>query len=475
MIRMVLTRLECNCLAADDGVAAQSDSSLSGATLAGGPVDTDLTFTLTLKDQFSNDITSTTLTCASFVFAITLGAPTTVATPSCAAGASATFDLRWKNTVAGSWSIAVESKTGVTGWKLSTTAVLTPVALDTSRSTYDAGISPLAGENGNLDIYAKDRFDNAHTAQYATFTATVSSFTPFDGGDSSVPPLSLGAWSFNTGGRYAATYSATRSGLYSVTVTESGSAVGSGPFELKIEPNRLWAPAMGAKITGAGATAVSAGHPASFNVRGVDKYGNVYSKGAVAFTANITADNTGKSISSTTSPGTGGGWSTCSYTTTATGTYSVAITLTDIGQFDNAGGNRPSVFQVTGTAEEQRATSSIHFVSSAAAISATAGVKQALVMQERDEFGNLRSISADQFIVSLTGPYTYPVNVSDVAGGRYDLSFAPTISGTYSIIIRAGSASGQQLTTDSFSMVVQPAAPHHTATMLESYPSSDFN
>jgi hypothetical protein len=310
VIRMVLTRLECTCLAADDGVAASSKSSLSGATLGGGPVDSDLTFTLTLKDQFSNDITSTTLTCASFVFVITLDAPTTVATLRCAAGASATFDLSWKSTVAGNWSIAVNANTG--GLSLRHTAVLTPVALDASRSTYDAGISPLAGENGNLDIYAKDQFNNAQASPGATFQATVTSFTPFDGGDSSVPPLSLGAWSFNTpGGRYAATYSATRSGLYSVTVTESGYTVGSGPFQLKIEPNRLWAPAMGAKITGPGATAASAGHPASFNVKGVDKYGNTYSKGAVAFTANITADNTGKSISSTTSPGSGEGWSTC--------------------------------------------------------------------------------------------------------------------------------------------------------------------
>ena len=463
--------MSCVSLAADNGVAANSQSSLSGTTLGGGPVDSDLSFKLQLKDRFNNDITSTDLTCDDFVFTIAL--PATTATPSCAAGASATFDLSWKSTVAGSWSIAVTATTGELS--LSHTAVLTPLALDASVSTYSAGIAPMAGDSGNLDIYAKDRFGNAKTAAGASFEATVTGFTPLDGGDNVVPTLSLGAWSFNDGGRYAATYTATRSGVYSVTVTESGSTVGSGPFELKVEPNRFWAPAMGAKISGAGATAASAGHEASFNVVGVDKYGNVYSKGAVEFTAAITADDTGVSIDSTRSEGTGTGWSRCSYTTTATGMYSVAITLTDIGQFDNAGGSKPSVFKVTGTAEEQRTTSSIHFVSSTVAIDATAGVKQVVVMQERDEFGNLRTISADQFTVSLTGPYAYPVNVTDVAGGKYDLSLAPTISGTYSIVIRAGSASGQQLTTDSFSMVVQPAAPHHTATILEAYPSSDFN
>jgi len=339
-------------------------------------------------------------------------------------------------------------------------------------STYDAGNAPVSGDAGNLDIFAKDHFGNALTADGATFNATVSSFTAEDGGDSSLPSLTLGVQSFNSEGRYAMTYSATRSGVYSVAVTESGSTVGSGPLQLKIEPSKFWAPAMDAAINGDGATEASAGLEASFSLKGVDKYGNKYSKGAVTFTAVITADNTGAAVTSTIAAGTDGS-STCSYTVTATGAYSVAITLTDGGQFDPAGSASPSSLAVSATAKETGQITAIEFLTSTAAMTTSAGSSVLVSMQENDEFGNLRTISQEQFSIVLTGPYTYTVNISDVSLGKYELTMEPTISGTYGIQIRAGSASGDVLTTDSFSLRVNPAAPYHIGTMIENSGSYD--
>lgn len=457
-------------LAADDGSDSASKSALSGANLAGGPVDSALSFTLTLKDRFDNALTNTTLTCDDFVFAITLGSPSAVATPSCSAGSGASFELTWTTTVSGSWTIAVTAKAGTLS--LQQTSVLTPLVLDGAKSMYDAGITPVAGEDGNLDILVKDKFSNALTAAGATFVATVSSFRALDGGASSVPVLNLETASFNGGGRYAMTYSATRSGIYSVTVTESGSTIGPGPFEIKIEPTKFWAPAMSASMSGDGATQAAAGHEASFDVKGVDKYGNKYSQGAVAFSAAITADSDGASIPSTVSAGTDGS-STCSYTITATGTYAVAITLTDGGQFDPTGSNSPNALAVTATAEETRTTSSFKFLSDTASMTGTAGVSKVVRVQEVDEFGNLRTISDESFTIMLSGPYMYSVNVSDQSDGKYDLTLAPTISGTYSVSVRADSASGKQLTTTAFSLLVKPAEPHHSGTILQNF--GDYN
>ena len=370
--------------------------------------------------------------------------------------------------MAGDWTISVVAATGL---KLQKTAVLTPLVLDTSVSTLNAGIAPISGDNGNLDIYAKDQFGNAQTAAGATFVATISSFQSEDGGDSSVPNLTLGAPSFISGGRYAMTYSATRSGVYSVTVTESGSTVGSGPLELKIVPSRLWTPAMNAAISGDGATKAAAGHVAVFTVKGVDQYGNKLSQGAISLSVAITADN-GAAVTSVIAAGTDGS-STCSYMVTATGAYSVAITLTDSGQFDPAGTASLSALAMSATPEETRQISAIKFLNNTEAMMASAGLNTIVLMQEKDEYGNLRTISLEQFSIELSGPYIFPVMFSDKTLGKYELTMAPTISGTYSIQIRAGSASGDVLTTDSFSLLVNPAAPNDTGTIIENSGSYD--
>ena len=408
------------------------------------PVDSNVSFTLTLRDKFSNTLPSTSLTCNDFLFTISL--PSATAIPSCGAGIGSNFTVSWKSTVAGTWTIAVTAKSG--SLSLQATAVLTPLALDASKSTYDASIPPVSGENGILAIYVKDKFNNALTAAGAMFNTSVTGFSALDGGDTSIPGLSLGTPQFASGGRYDLTYSATRSGLYSVTIRESGSILGSGPAQLKIEPTKFWRLAM--NISGDGAIKASAGHLASFKVKGVDKFGNRHSQGAVGFTAAITAIQDGNLITSTTVAGQDGS-STCSYTVTASGSYSVSITLIDSGQFDSAGGNTLSTLFVTATAEESRPSSSIYFVNDTTALVGTAGVSMIVQMQEKDEFGNLRTISLEHFAVSLDldMPYSYSVSVADVDSGKYNLNLAPTRSGTYRIKIQTGQ---QELTKGIFSL-----------------------
>lgn len=441
--------------AVDGGITSDSMTSL---IVSEGATGASVSAYIYLKDAYGNSVSDTTVICANVSIVITSQEDTAVTViPTCTIVSPGTYQLLWSSEKSGTWTME-----GVIGSRmLSKDVVLTPGTMMASLSSISQTFVPRAGEDGTIAISAFDQYSNPVTTTTMTWASVAASFSALDGGDnSSVAHVTFNAVSYVSPGLFVVEFTTTRSGNFWFQVSVDGAVVGGAAAPFKVEPNLLHGTAT--QVESANFGSLSAGVAHTFKVTGVDVYGNVHSSGGVDLSAVL--NRTGWTVASLASAvtvvkGTDGA-SSCTVTVTRTGAYTLALELTGDGL--TTGGDNDVVaaspYTLTVSAEETTAASSISFEAAAASLTATAGVASAFIMQEVDQFGNLRSVSGEAFDVQLDlsggEGYSAGATLTDRADGTYSVSMNPTRSGTY--IVSVALTSGATLATNNFGLTVMP-------------------
>ena len=344
------------------GGAMATGTHIYDSPSAGGVVGQDITFSLQVRDGFGNDVTAASV---GFSYAVTLE-PIGVAATVTPRG-DGQYSVSYSCTTSGTYTLTVRSSDSQLNTQYGVT--LTPGNADLSKFS-GSGVS--TGDAGALVQYVvqgRDTYGNALTADSgSSFSITVGHLV--NGQHEQVAAQTSVAYAAE--GRYDVTFTLTASGSYSVSIFSAGTstplAVVGSPFERAVQPGVRSAGdclVTGNVIANGGAGALSAGTTAQISVTSVDSYGNRYTAGDTSFSLAVsgptscsrTVGDTGIAgpcaitfTRSSAAGGSGDGSSTVTFILTLSGTYSLALSLTDT---HTAGGNAlgSSPYQVTISAD----------------------------------------------------------------------------------------------------------------------------
>lgn len=458
---------DCISFAADDGLdATVSTSFIGGAGSASGTVNTDMSFTLTLQDQYSNVVTSTHTTCSKLSFSMQLSGTSSTLAPTCTYLGGGVFQGAFRTNFAGSWIISV-----IGGSRIMTKT--TRIASDGFQASQcsasvDDTNPPRAAAAGSMALLAKDQFGNVLTNSTdpgVGWALSVMAFAALDGGSSAVPTMTFGVPAWSSGGSYAVSFQSTRSGQFSVAVSIGGVGVSGSPVAVRIEPALL---SGGAMSPSGNLSALVAGISTPFTVRGKDAYGNAHSKGSISFSATL-SNSSGATVQTLkTTAGTLGEGS-ASVIVTLSAPYSLSLALTGGGDYVGSPIIGAGPYTIAVNPVETGNPASFSWVpQDSSQLVATAGQGLVVKMWEKDAYGNKRTLSGQTFIATLSGAKSVSGTVTDVGGGQYNMSALLTLAGNYAIsVTTAGSTA--VIFTEAFSVKVGPAVMSEKGTLRQDY------
>ena len=217
-------------------------------------------------------------------------------------------------------------------------------------------------------------------------------------------------------GTYIGSYTPTAAGTDRVAVTMDGTPISGSPFTSKVGAGSV-SPANSTATVPSG----SVGSATSVVVRARDENGNALTSGGATVVVTVSgANNPGALTVTDRSDGT----YTAGYTPTAAGTDQVTITIegTPIG-------GSPFTSTVTvGSASPAHSTATVP--------DGTAGLPTNVVVQARDENGNLLTSGGASVVVTVSGANNPgALTVTDRSDGTYTASYTPTSAGTDQVTI----------------------------------------
>jgi len=324
------------------GVAVATRTHVFDNPSAGGVVGQPVSFSLQARDRYGNDVTAAASIGFSFSVKLLPIDVAAIVTPQ----GDGEYSVSYSCTAAGDYTLAVSSSDNMLNAQYAVT--LRPGSPDASKFS---GAGAAAGDAGALVQYVvqgRDSYGNALTNDAdSSFSISVSQLV--GGQYQQVTPST--AVNYDTEGRYLVTFTLTASASYSVSISSAGSApvVGS-PFTRAVNPavrsagDCVVAGNVISASQGAGTPQLSAGTTAQISVTSVDLYGNRYTQGDTSFSLAVSGPATcsqtmGDSGSagpcrivftrSTAAGGSGDGSSTVTFILTQSGTYALALSLTD--------------------------------------------------------------------------------------------------------------------------------------------------
>ena len=410
-----------------------------------------------MKDMFGNSIRNSSLSCADFLVDITSQGGIAEAEWACIPESQGSYHIIWGSTMAGLWTVSLTA-----GARFDSVVVtLSAGEINATLSRISQAAIPLAGQVGKLTITAYDRFSNLAANDAMKWEWFAVNFSAQDGGDSGVANLNLGNFSHAGAGLFEASFSTTRSGLFSLQVLVEGDLVTGKAISVSVKPNLVHGPAM--HVPSQGFASLVSGIAHTFLVRGADRYGNRYSAGEINLLVDLSREGWGDTTPAgvVTVQQRMEGSAQCSITVTRSGTYSLLLQLASDGLSGAIDDNVISLspYVLIAKAEETMPATSVSIERATASLSMTAGILSTFTMHELDSFGNVRSVSGQSFHVSLVldrSSYSQAGDVTDIKGGAYHITFLPTVSGTYSISV--SSALGSVIVENDMKVRVEPNA-----------------
>ena len=387
----------------------------SVATVPNGTAGSTTTITIQGKDANGNNVTTGGAT-----ISIAISGANT-ATPSATDNGDGTYTATYPPTATGNDFVAITLNGGtISGSPYTSVVSAGAVSLSQSTASVPAGT---AGQVTTITVTVRDANGNVRTAGGDTVTITVT------GANSATPSVTD-----NGDGTYTATYTPTVAGTDSVAVTVGGSALTTSPYSSAVSPGAASAAQSTATVPNG-----TAGSATSLTVQAKDAQGNNLSSGGATVVISITGANSATpSVTDN-----GDGTYSASYTPTATGNDSVAITLNGSGI---SGSPYSSTVSVGAASTSQ---------SSASVPNGTAGQVTTITVTVRDGNGNLRASGGDTVAVTISGANSATPAVTDNGDGTYTATYTPTASGTDSVAVTVG---GSALSASPYSSTVSAGA-----------------
>jgi hypothetical protein len=274
------------------------------ATVPNGTAGLVTVITVQARDEFGNDLIAT----GGNVSVAVISGPNTGALVTVVDNGDGTYQASYTPTVTGTDTLEIGLNSVVIGGGPYSSVVApgTPSAAQTT-ATVPGGV---AGNLTTITVQGRDEFGNDLTSSGGSISVSITS-GPHSGTAVAVVD--------NSNGTYTATYTPTTVGTDNFLITLDATLIGGGPYSSLVGPG-----AVSAVNSTATVPPGNAGSPTTIVVQAKDQFGNNLTTGGSAVELTITGANNPGVIAATDNLD---GSYTATYTPTATGTDSVAITL----------------------------------------------------------------------------------------------------------------------------------------------------
>jgi len=305
------------------------------------------------------------------------------------------------------------------------TPVIKPSTADPSRSiaTGEGVEGAQSGEESNLRVQARDKFDNDLITGGDKVAATLS-FQPLSGGAAVKHEVGIVD---NGNGTYDLAYTPTKVGNYDLLITIDGKPIKDMPVSVSVLPGRfspMECTFDGLDLDGNGRRIVTAGKTDTFNVIAKDANGNQLQEGGL----NIEGILGGTADVSVMCADNGDGTYSVSYTPTLVGPYQLEVKVE--GQTIGGGKNPFPILVISGAADASRS-----IASGPGLTEAKIGEVNQFTIEARDAHDNPVTMGGANIggTLELDGE-VIPIEAVDNGDGTYTCSYpAVAKAGTYKI------------------------------------------
>eukprot|EP00735_Rhodelphis_limneticus_P015001 TRINITY_DN912_c0_g1::TRINITY_DN912_c0_g1_i1::g.16014::m.16014 TRINITY_DN912_c0_g1::TRINITY_DN912_c0_g1_i1::g.16014 ORF type:complete len:3347 (+),score=1122.88,sp/P24821/TENA_HUMAN/32.68/3e-33,sp/P24821/TENA_HUMAN/32.58/1e-28,sp/P24821/TENA_HUMAN/36.25/2e-16,Filamin/PF00630.14/0.2,Filamin/PF00630.14/0.037,Filamin/PF00630.14/1.2e+02,Filamin/PF00630.14/0.88,Filamin/PF00630.14/2.3e-06,Filamin/PF00630.14/8.9,Filamin/PF00630.14/0.0016,Filamin/PF00630.14/1.4e-06,Filamin/PF00630.14/0.0098,Filamin/PF00 len=408
-----------------------SNSQATGTGLSTGGAGSVRVVTLYTYDRFGNPTNV-----ASDLFQLSLSGPQQFTNTSVRSSSSSTsHSVAYTLQSYGTYQLVIQQISSTSGESLGqvTSRTVTIVAGAPSASTTEAqypASAVSAGVVGAFTVLARDQFGNLIGDNTASLSVQLRATTRMQADFRAVSV----SWAGN--GTYTVTYSTTRSGTYTASITLAGVAISNSNQPVEIAANTAVASTSTASFSSP--ITASATTDATMTLIPRDIYGNTLSS-AANFAVSYTGPSTPESVSVSASN------NQASYALTVAGTYSFSVLLDDTP----ISGSPYTL--IVNAAELVAANTLVEL--NVTEDGQAAGVTQGLLLTGIDSFGNAASLTPSAVTASISMPSAgvsvTPV-LSQISTTQVMVSYKPTVAGSYEI---STSVSSVQVYATTFTVV----------------------
>lgn len=299
-----------------------------------------------------------------------------------------------------------------------------PVSDPTKCEVHGTGSeTAVAGVESTFTLVSRDRFGNQgagnekFSAKLVSDSATVDA-TVEDNGD----------------GTYSISYVCPMSGSYALQISldDNDIAVGGETKSIIVKDAGVSDPGK-TKLSGTTLdqlSSIRAGQPIEFTIEAKDKHGNQRESGGEQFSVELTSDDA-EFVGTVTD--TNDGRYTVSVNPTKSGSYKLKIMLDDEHEVAS--------YDVTVADSGKTHAGSCTVVSEEDYRRVKAGEIRTLIVEARDEYGNLRLDGGEKFLLNIVSKTSFEpvpsdnITTKDIGGGKYEMTYVVESAGDYALEI----------------------------------------